>query len=134
MAHADSFIDDPESFQQSGGSHIVLLQFITHILVSPSYPGLSLALLVSDFVLILFSRIAKVFDEMFELASSCWAQEPSARPSIVALHASFSSLLERETARLPPARDVGLACFEALEHDRGTRRQLIRGGSVIRSY
>ena len=38
---------------------------------------------------------------------TCWAKEPTARPTFAELHKTFGAFLADLNTKLPPARDVG---------------------------
>ena len=45
----------------------------------------------------------------YDLIMTCWETDPGDRPTFAKLNVSISSLLEEQSASLPPVRDIGSA-------------------------
>lgn len=73
----------------------------------------------------------KLWDWWYALLVSTWRQDYKERPTFEELHADLAEKLALEEGRHPPARDVGLLCYEALEKSKDGG--MARGGSIIRA-
>ena len=49
----------------------------------------------------------EIWAKWIEITHTCWAKEPSARPTFAELHKTFGAFLADLNKKLPPARDVG---------------------------
>ena len=69
-------------------------------------------------------------NDVFQLATKCWAHAAARRPSIGFLRERLEELQREADAEMPAARDIGMTCYRALEESKG-RRQTQRGGSIL---
>ena len=50
---------------------------------------------------------SEIWEKWNGITLSCWAKEPTARPTFAELHKTFGAFLADLNTKLPPARDVG---------------------------
>ena len=55
---------------------------------------------------------ADIWAKWNNITLSCWAKEPSARPTFAELQKTFGAFLAEQNTKLPPVRDVGALVAE----------------------
>ena len=48
-----------------------------------------------------------IWAKWIDIVMTCWAKEPTARPTFAELYKTFGAFLADLNTKLPPARDVG---------------------------
>jgi hypothetical protein len=77
-------------------------------------------------------EVTELWDWWYSLLLECWDATPKDRPSFQFLKAELAKKFAAESARLPAMRDVGKACYLALEAAKKMKGRG-RGGSIIRA-
>jgi serine/threonine protein kinase len=77
-------------------------------------------------------EVTELWDWWYSLLLECWDATPKDRPSFQFLKAELGKKFAAESARLPAMRDVGKACYLALEAAKKMKGRG-RGGSIIRA-